>query len=151
MKEISMKHRPFSVLAVIAVAVMAAAIASGQTKPAAKDPKTPDGQPDLQGVWNSMTVTPMERPRDLAGKEFFATEAEAQAYAKASSDKSKAGIDNGIGSYNESFYEFGVTTVKTRRTSFIVDPPDGRVPALTPEAKERWAKEQQIRRRRPEG
>jgi len=149
-----MTYRHFSSLVIFAIAATAA---SGQTgtqaksKTAASDPRTVDGQPDLQGIWNSMTVTPMERPRDLAGKEFFASDAEAQAYAKASSDKSKAGIDNGIGSYNEVFYEFGATTVKTRRTSFITDPPDGRVPALTPEAKERWQKEQAIRRRRPEG
>jgi hypothetical protein len=147
-----MRYRTF--FALIIVVTAAATAAPGQTpakSKAANDTRTPDGQPDLQGIWNTMTVTPMERPRDLAGKEYFASEAEAAAYAKASSDKSKAGIDNGIGSYNEVFYEFGATTVKTRRTSFITDPPDGRVPALTPAAQARWQKEQQIRRRRPEG
>jgi hypothetical protein len=93
----------------------------------------------------------MERPRDLAGKEFFASDAEAEAYEAAVQARSKAGLNDGIGSYNEAFYEFGTRTVKTRRTSFIVDPPDGRVPKLTPEAQAAWQKEQATRRRRPDG
>ena len=135
-------------------ALIAALIAmSGAALVAQKsaEPRTPDGQPDLQGIWNSVTVTPMERPRDLGTKEFWASEAEAQAYEKASVARSKAGLDDGIGSYNEVFYEFGAKTVKTRRTSFITDPPDGRVPALTPTAKAAWDKEQATRRGRPNG
>jgi hypothetical protein len=151
-----MKNRIFSSLAMVTMA--AASLVSGQVsatnssaKNKASDPRTADGQPDLQGIWNTSTVTPMERPRDLEGKAFFASEAEARAYEKAANERSKAGINNGIGSYNEEFYEFGTKTVKTLRTSFIVDPPDGRVPPLTPTAQAAWEKEQAIRRRRPNG
>jgi hypothetical protein len=136
------------------IALMAATLAFGQTsspKAPAKDPRTPDGQPDLQGIWNNMTATPMERPPELAGKEFFASEAEAQAWAKAAVAKTKAGVDNGVGAYGDAFFEFGTSTVKTRRTSFIVDPPDGKVPALTPKAQAAWDQEQKIRRGRPNG
>jgi hypothetical protein len=115
------------------------------------DPRTPDGQPDLQGIWNSVTVTPMERPKDLGLKAFWQSDAEAAAYEKASVERSKKGLDDGIGSYNEVFYEFGAKTVKTKRTSFITDPPDGRVPPLTPAAAAAFAKEQATRRGRPNG
>jgi hypothetical protein len=156
-----MKYRTFSSLAIVttmAAAWMFQTQASGQAPAASSsakgktsDPRTPDGQPDFQGIWNTSTVTPMERPRELAGKEFFASEEEAQAYEKAAFSKSESGINNGIGSYNDAFYEFGTKTVKTRRTSFIFDPPDGRVPQLTPTAQAAWDKEQEIRRRRPNG
>jgi hypothetical protein len=156
-----MKYRTHSSLAVftiIAAALIFQTTASGQvpaSSPSARSkspyPRTPDGQPDLQGIWNTSTVTPMERPRELAGKEFFASEQEARAYEKAAFAKSEAGINNGIGSYNDAFYEFGTKTVKNRRTSFIFDPSDGRVPALTPTAQAAWDKEQEIRRRRPNG
>jgi hypothetical protein len=161
LKEVSMKFRAFSSRAVAATAtavllvvtLVCAIAAFGQVSQKSKvpDPRTPDGQPDLQGIWNTSTVTPMERPRDLEGKEFFASEAEASAYEKAATAKSEAGLNNGIGSYGDLYYEFGTKTVKTRRTSFIVDPPDGRVPPLTPTAQAAWEREQAIRRRRPNG
>src|SRR5580698_4597614 len=151
MKEVSMKYRTFSALAV--VMTLAASLAFGQVSstkakaPISKtsDLRTADGQPDLQGIWNTSTVTPMERPRELAGKEFFASEAEARAYEKAAYNKSESGINNGIGSYGDLYYEFGTKAVKTRRTSFIFDPPDGRVPALTPTAQAAWDREQAVR------
>src|ERR1700692_601643 len=72
-------------LAALAVALLMPTPAAGQARaPAAKPatvgkgytpPRTPDGQPDLQGVWTNNTVTPLERPKGLAGKEFY-TEAE---------------------------------------------------------------------------
>jgi hypothetical protein len=151
-----MKVRSFFFLAI--AALMAATLSPGQTpspkspaKAKSADPRTPDGQPDLQGIWNSTTVTPMERPKELAGKEFFASEADAEAYAKASLARTKAGLEGGVGAYGDLFFEFGTTTVKTRRTSFITDPPDGRVPPLTPAAQVKWDNEQAIRRGRPNG
>ena len=67
-----MLHR-FSAL-MAGIAVVATAALSGQT--AAKTPRTADGQPDLQGVWNFSTITPLERPAEYAGKEYL-TDAEA--------------------------------------------------------------------------
>src|SRR5271154_6817953 len=103
-----MKYRPYSSLAIVtmtAAALMFQTQASGQASAAsasakskAADPRTRDGQPDLQGIWNTSTVTPMERPRDLAKKEFFASEEEARAYEKAAFARSESGLNNGIGS-----------------------------------------------------
>ncbi len=107
-------------------------------------PRTADGQPDLQGIWTNATLTPLERPRELAGKEFF-TEAEAAEYARqlrarnnADRRDSNAEADLAVG-YNDVWWERGAAVVSTRRTSLIVDPPDGRIPPLTPEAQKRAA------------
>jgi hypothetical protein len=100
--------------------------------------RTPDGQPDLQGVWNSSTLTPFERPKEFAGKEFF-TPQEAEEFTKAElnrvdGDRRDGGDDADVGrAYNEFWRDRGKLT-SDLRTSMIVDPPDGRVPSLTPQA-----------------
>src|SRR5512147_561439 len=67
---------------VIALALLASLPAAGQTPSKSWTvPRTPDGQPDLQGVWTNATITPLERPAELAGKEFL-TEAEARDFEK---------------------------------------------------------------------
>lgn len=105
-------------------------------------PRTPDGQPDLQGVWTNATLTPLERPAEFAGKEFL-TEQEAADYVKrtlqqVSSDRRDGGAQADVGrSYNEFWRDRGNGLVADRRTSLIIDPPDGRVPPLTPEAQKR--------------
>ena len=131
--------------AVLVIGVLAAACAagqtSGQTPGQAKSwtpPRTPDGQPDLQGLWTNATLTPLERPTDLAGKQFL-TEQEAKEFAKRALNDVDADRRDGGGvtdvnrAYNEFWRERGNVT-PDRRTSLIVDPPDGRVPALTPQA-----------------
>ncbi len=99
-------------------------------------PRTPGGQPDLQGVWTNATVTPFERPAALVGKAFLteeeAIEAEAETAANRASD-SCLELWTPLCSYNEGWFDFGTEVVGTRRTSLVVDPPDGRVP-LKPEA-----------------
>ena len=65
--------------AILLVVILAGTLA-GQSKNYTP-PRTPDGQPDLQGVWTNVTITPLERPANLAGKEFF-TAAEARQYEK---------------------------------------------------------------------
>jgi hypothetical protein len=104
-----------------------------------KAPRTADGQPDMQGVWNFSTATPLERPSQLAGKDVF-TEDEAEEFArqeaaKADHDKNKP-VDI-VGNYNEFWYDGNKKVVGTKRTSLIVDPPDGRMPPLTQEAQKR--------------
>jgi len=100
--------------------------------------RTPDGQPDLQGVWNSSILTPFERPKEFAGKEFF-TPQEAEQFTKAElnrvdGDRRDGGGDSDVGrAYNEFWRDRGKLTPDLR-TSMIVDPPDGRVPPLTPQA-----------------
>jgi hypothetical protein len=115
--------------------------------PAQNLPRTPGGQPDLQGIWSNATVTPLERPAELAGKATFTAE-EAAAYEKQAVDRnnvdrrpSDAEADVARG-YNNFWYDRGTKAVGTRRTSLIVDPADGRVPALTPEAQKRFQERQ---------
>ena len=116
---------------------------------AATTPLTPWGQPDLQGVWDFRTITPMERPDDLADKEFLTAE-EAAELEKARRDRD-AGRDDEVpgdivGNYNQFWFDRGSDVIETRRTSLIVDPPDGRVPDLTPEAQSAQARLEEARR-----
>jgi hypothetical protein len=116
---------------------LAGTTAAGQTPP-----RTPAGQPDLQGIWSNATVTPLERPTDLAGKQTFTAE-EAAAYeqqvvGRNNADRRGANTDADVATaYNQFWYDRGTKAVGTRRTSLIVDPPDGHIPALTPEAQKR--------------
>jgi hypothetical protein len=102
-------------------------------------PRTADGHPDLQGYWTNATFTPLERPAELAGKEFM-TDAEAAAFEsrKRLQEHSQASddvhYDNVI--WQSEGYE---KTASRRRTSLVYDPPDGRIPALTPEGARRVA------------
>lgn len=104
-----------------------------------KAPRTVDGQPDLQGVWNFSTATPLERPGALGGKQVL-TEQEAIEFAEqdaARRDHDKNPPADIVGNYNEFWYDGNNKVVGTRRTSLIIEPLDGRIPALTPEAQKR--------------
>jgi len=91
--------------------------------------RTPDGQPDLQGVWTNATLTPFERPDALAGKATItdreAAEIEKRASAASVDRPPPAGDPGG---YNQLWGDGGTTWLSTRQTSLVVDPPDGRVP-----------------------
>jgi len=100
--------------------------------------RTPWGDPDLEGIWTNATLTPLERPRELAAKEFFTTE-EAAAFEKQRIDQTNADRPlraGEVGAYNDLFFERG-KAVKTRRTSLVIDPRDGRIPALTAAAQQK--------------
>jgi hypothetical protein len=101
--------------------------------------RTPWGHPDLQGLWNNSTITPLERPAQFAGREFM-TEAEARALDAAAAsryDERPADAAQDVdAAYNQVWWERGAT-LQTRRTSLIVDPPDGRIPAFTPDGQRR--------------
>jgi len=105
-------------------------------------PRMPDGHPDFQGIWTNATLTPLERPPELAAKATL-TEAEAAAYQKQlllqdDRDRRDGSATADLGrAYNEAWFEKGTSIVGTRRTSLIVDPPDGRVPPLTPAAQKK--------------
>jgi hypothetical protein len=120
------------------------------TRPAARKwtpPRTPWGDPDLQGQWNSQTSTPLQRPveGDLANRESLSEE-EAEALEEANrrsfDDAPRAGDP---GTYNAFWRDSGKALT---RTSLIVDPSDGRIPPLTPEAKKRLDAERVERSRR---
>jgi hypothetical protein len=109
----------------------------------AEVPRTSWGQPDLQGIWSAATVTPFERPPEFAGKEFITAE-EAEAFAKRVVDARNVDLRRKVGdnsdvtsAYNDHWYDRGTKMGSTRRTSLVVDPPDGRIPPLTPEGKAR--------------
>jgi hypothetical protein len=146
--------------AIAAVAVTAPTIAA-QTpvraaKPAWTPPRTADGRPDLQGIWSNASITPFERPREFAGKEFF-TAKEAAEFTKTTleqSNRDRRGAtaqEDVNGAYNEAWFDRGSKLAPNLRTSVVVDPPDGRVPPLTAAAREAGAARAAIQRRSPEG
>ena len=103
------------------------------------------GDPDLQGVWTNQTPTPLERPAGLAGKEFF-TEEEAAEFERTSLTRLLRGL--GASGLSEELELSGELTeiwldtqngkmTPSRRTSLVVEPPDGRIP-FTPEGRARW-------------
>lgn len=122
----------------VALAIVAGALALGTALPsaqrAARDPRAA-----FEGTWNSGTATPIERPPELKDKPIF-TEAEAAEWERQMAAKNEEPAPGaprgGTGTYNTFYREFGTQTVKTRRTSIVTDPPDGRIPALTPAAAE---------------
>jgi hypothetical protein len=107
--------------------------------------------PNLDGIWNSATATPLERPPELKNKAFF-TPDEAAEYERRVAERNQepspesAAKRRGTGTYNTFYREFGTRVVKTLRTSIVTDPPDGRIPPLTSAAAA--AKQRRIERQR---
>ena len=130
---------------------------AGSTKTGAKGwvpAHTPDGQPDLQGVWTNATLTPLERPAELAAKEFL-TPQEAEEYQKRvlarwDRDNRAGGAEADLGrAYGSAWWDADARLVPVTRTSLIVDPPDGKLPALTADAQKRINDARIERQRRP--
>ena len=143
-------------LTAVAVAALVPVSAAGQDRSAASDdwtaPVTSWGDPDLQGIWDFRTITPMERPAELAGKAVLTVEEAADFAARENRRLNRDLVDpetggaiyppasqGGVVPYNEFWYDRGNALVDDRRSSLIVDPPDGRIPPLTAEAAERTA------------
>ncbi len=140
-----------------AIAILSLAPMATRAQPVTEDrvaaPRTAWGDPELQGMWSNSTLTPLERPRGQAEREFL-TEEEAARLEQNAIDRqirlanrpalrteAGASVDQGVdgapGSFNDHWWERGTTVVPTRRTSLIVDPEDGRLPPLTPEMQAR--------------
>jgi hypothetical protein len=95
--------------------------------------RTRTGRPDLQGVWNYSTITPLERPKEFEAKEMLTPE-EAARLEEQAATRNREQSTSDSGSYNRFWTDGGTKVVGTRRTSLIVDPPDGRLPPLTTKA-----------------
>ena len=103
--------------------------------------RTAWGDPNITGVWNNSTLTPFQRPEELADQEFF-TEEEAASLQQETANRNSTLRDapatrteagGSVGAYNNFWMERGTSVVPTRRTSVITDPPTGRLPAVTSE------------------
>jgi hypothetical protein len=105
-------------------------------------PRTPDGHPDLQGMWDFAQLTPFERPGQFAGKSAI-TDEEAEEFAQQRVESNNKDRRDGTAAadveraYNDFWWDFGKRIAK--QPSLVVDPPDGRVPPLTPAAEQRIA------------
>ena len=122
--------------------------ASGMTPTASALLKTPWGEPDLQGIWTDETTTPLQRPARYANQAVF-TEAERAELDRVRSEvlgrerRAERGTERDVsGSYNNVFVSFKRTGA---RTSLIVDPPNGRIPPLTPDAQKLAGAEREFR------
>jgi hypothetical protein len=141
---------------IITVLTAAAVISMSVDRTSAQNParpavalKTPWGEPDLQGLWTDETDTPLQRPAKYADQEFFTPEQRAE-LDRTRSDllrnertRAERGTARDVaGAYNSAFTSFRRTGL---RTSMIVDPPNGRIPPLTPEAQKMAAADREFR------
>lgn len=134
--------------------VLCAALISGASLAQSADiPRTEYGHPDLQGTYTFRTITPLNRPPELATKEVLTEEeaAEWEAFENRRQNRDLiidsvggAGYPPGVISYNEFWYERGNETIADRRTSLIYDPPNGRIPPLNEAGRQRRAKYRQM-------
>ena len=110
-------------------------------------PKTVWGAPDLQAVWDFRTITPLQRPDDLGDKAFYTEEEVANLEQEAvdrdtqlwEADARRTEAGGSVGGYNNFWMDRGLNVVGNRRTSLIVDPPNGRLPEVTEAGEARTA------------
>ena len=130
------------VLATVALVVLSVLALAAQGPQAYTPPKTSWGEPDLQGIWSGETLTPLERPAKFAGKPVL-TPAEAQALEQevasrpGRDDRSKKGTEKDVAQAYNQHWLAPATKLADGRTALIVDPADGKVPAMTPQAQAR--------------
>ena len=130
---------------ILAAAFLAAA---GKTP---EIPRTADGHPDLQGTWDNATVTPLERPKEFAEKPYF-TEAEAEDFVAHGLDRfiaARGEVELKVNGEINGSWAGPARVGPSLRTSIVIDPPDGRLPPLTPEAQARIQARMAERRQHP--
>ena len=144
-----MLRNTFAACAVV-LAILALAAPPAAAQPGADvTMRTADGQPDISGTFTFRTLTPFQRPEQFDGVETLSRE---EAAAFEASERTRLNRDlfdpetgaagyrprseGGVLSYNEFWYERGIELTSDKRTSLIVDPPNGRLPPRTPEAAE---------------
>ena len=128
--------RSMAALSIVALLGLAALPAAA---PAQDAPRTAWGAPDLQGVWDFRTITPLQRPEDLGDKAFL-TEEEAVEREQAAVERDirlwnqearRTEAGGNVGGYNNFWMDRGTRVIGTRRTSLVIDPPNGRLPEVT--------------------
>ena len=131
-------------LAVVSVLAIPAPVAAQAAPAADAAPRTAWGAPDLGGIWDFRTLIPLERPSEFEGQDTL-TDEEAAVFEQRTiqslnrdNRSSNAAVDV-EGAYNDFWWDRGTVVVETRRTSLIIDPPNGRIPALTESAAARMA------------
>jgi hypothetical protein len=132
-------------VALVILAPAAVAPAGAQEPRKWTTPRTPWGDPDLQGTYSNRTITPFERPANVNGREFFTKEEvaalESRAQQQSGDENRSKGTDADVSrAYNDFWWDRG-TKVTSPRTSLVVEPADGKVPAQTDAAKARAADE----------
>ncbi len=139
---------PITVVAATLSGTILLATATSASAQDADIPRTAYGQPDFQGFYTFRTITPLNRPVELADKEVLTPEEaeEWEAFENRRQNRDLivdsvggAGYPPGVISYNEFWYERGNETIESRRTSLIYDPPNGRIPELNAAGKARRA------------
>ena len=131
-----MSQRSLAIVAACTALSFVPAVVAAQARSA---PRTPWGDPDVSGLWTNATLTVLQRPAELASKEFFTPE-EAARFEQARVEQTNADRPSRpgeVGAYNDVFFERGARGVRSRRTSLVIDPPDGRIPPFTPEAQQK--------------
>ncbi|MDP7479075.1 MAG: hypothetical protein QGI10_07385 [Vicinamibacterales bacterium] len=143
-------------VAPLLAAVLVATDASGQTLAPGSEADTPSGwtaprtawgAPDLRGVWDYRTMTPLQRPVEFAGKAVM-TDEEAAAFQSRTLEE-QADYDRSPSVHAKWWLDYGKELTADKRTSLIVDPPDGRIPPRTDAARERSAASAERRRAHP--
>ena len=165
-----MAHRTLPMLstAIALVLVMPVPVASQLRGDTSEVPRDAHGRPDLGGVWDFRTVTPLERPVELGDKAYFSDEEAAEFATRQVLDRNvdlnrattttAREIVNGTresvdlaAAYNNFWYDRGTTVVTTQRTSLVIDPPDGRIPLRTQLAVTRASERVMLSQRITEG
>jgi hypothetical protein len=138
-------------LLTVAVMSLAPVAAAGQTPPSGArasqtakphtPPRTPDGQPDIQGFWTNSTYTPLQRPKDVT-KEFYTPAEAAEAEKRAAANESELTTPGTVADVHYDFSQFGLdksqsALARNLRTSLIVSPENGRLPPLSAEGQQR--------------